>query len=680
MIDQSGIDILAVIGNDTELKKVGSTRGGEFKGACPKCGGADRFIVWPLEGKWTCRQCFPDLAPQDAIQYRRHVKGETMGEAVEALGLSQKYPNLSQKGNERRSIDLARIPDDGSKPDTIVSDFEPPSTRITLDSYATQHDIDPRAYRFAGVVEITYRGHPCLSFPVSSDPTGINRLKFLDFGTPENNQFKYMPASSLKTARQDADLPEGETKCWYGLDKAVLKARENQTALVLCNGLSSTIEGQWYGVPAFCWTDGETGGLPTYLQPALEKHLEAGMQLIIALDADVTGRDAANKTIDRLEKYGKQIQRVEFGGDDGYDLRDYCRQHKYQTMTKLVNLARNYDLLTPKIITSTAEAADEYSAALKGAAGIRGHILLIPFERWHPFGGLMRVVQPRKVIGIIGRSGDGKTSFVETLAEAWMKQGFDGFFFGKEWTPKEYQARRVQRVGGLTVEQMLLHEMALEEIALDIPKHLRSGVIQQTALSEQLNEKLVKDIPGQMHYFTRKGTLDITLEDMSERLFYLRREGRRPAFVIFDYIQIMQVICPDGRHKVDVGTDLIKDWTSDNDVVSIIVSQVRKDDSQRAAKKEELLEEEAGQWFTSHQCNLFMSLNHLRGHAFEQTGIGTGQPANTGLAVVNVTKNSLSNRAKIKMRFDFKRLQWVDQSWTADDCFRFGIQDPLLSV
>ena len=52
-------DLLNLVSQDTELKYKASTRGGEWAGPCPFCGGRDRFIVWPHHrgGQWWCRQC-----------------------------------------------------------------------------------------------------------------------------------------------------------------------------------------------------------------------------------------------------------------------------------------------------------------------------------------------------------------------------------------------------------------------------------------------------------------------------------------------------------------------------------------------------------------------------------------------------------------------------------------------
>lgn len=50
-------DLLAICGHDTELKRVASSGGGEYAGACPVCGGKDRFRVQPGAGRWLCRNC-----------------------------------------------------------------------------------------------------------------------------------------------------------------------------------------------------------------------------------------------------------------------------------------------------------------------------------------------------------------------------------------------------------------------------------------------------------------------------------------------------------------------------------------------------------------------------------------------------------------------------------------------
>lgn len=51
--------LLDLVQRDVKLKRVASTRGGEYAGPCPLCGGTDRLRVQPeyLGGRWWCRQC-----------------------------------------------------------------------------------------------------------------------------------------------------------------------------------------------------------------------------------------------------------------------------------------------------------------------------------------------------------------------------------------------------------------------------------------------------------------------------------------------------------------------------------------------------------------------------------------------------------------------------------------------
>ncbi len=60
-------DLLRLVEPDTTLVRIASTRGGEYAGPCPFCGGTDRFHVQPGAGWWFCRQCNPRGG--DAIDY-----------------------------------------------------------------------------------------------------------------------------------------------------------------------------------------------------------------------------------------------------------------------------------------------------------------------------------------------------------------------------------------------------------------------------------------------------------------------------------------------------------------------------------------------------------------------------------------------------------------------------------
>lgn len=76
-------DILDLVGQDTRLRRVASTHGGEHVGACPFCGGWDRFRMWPEQGRFWCRRWGQH---GDAIQYLRDHDRLSFAEACRCLG------------------------------------------------------------------------------------------------------------------------------------------------------------------------------------------------------------------------------------------------------------------------------------------------------------------------------------------------------------------------------------------------------------------------------------------------------------------------------------------------------------------------------------------------------------------------------------------------------------------
>ena len=73
--------------NGCRLRKVANTKGGEYAGACPFCGGNDRFRVWSETGRYWCRQCDKN---GDAIQFVRETKGMGYREACNYLDVDVK--------------------------------------------------------------------------------------------------------------------------------------------------------------------------------------------------------------------------------------------------------------------------------------------------------------------------------------------------------------------------------------------------------------------------------------------------------------------------------------------------------------------------------------------------------------------------------------------------------------
>jgi DNA primase len=107
-MDTSKINLLTLIGNDTRLKKRAGTNGGEWQGACPFCGGRDRFSVQPNArqgGRWSCRVCTPNW--NDAISYVQKRDGVGYKEACEQLGLE--LESAAGTPGTRRARRTARV-------------------------------------------------------------------------------------------------------------------------------------------------------------------------------------------------------------------------------------------------------------------------------------------------------------------------------------------------------------------------------------------------------------------------------------------------------------------------------------------------------------------------------------------------------------------------------------------
>ncbi len=87
----SANDIARFVSPYGRYARIAKTRGGEYAGPCPFCGGKDRFRIWPnrdpYEVVYWCRQCGNH---GDVIQFLREKEGLSFGEACEKAGLSGK--------------------------------------------------------------------------------------------------------------------------------------------------------------------------------------------------------------------------------------------------------------------------------------------------------------------------------------------------------------------------------------------------------------------------------------------------------------------------------------------------------------------------------------------------------------------------------------------------------------
>jgi len=103
--------ILEIIQKHVPLHKVASTKGGEWCGPCPVCGGKDRFRVWPEEGergRFWCRQCGKS---GDAASFLMWVEHYPYIEACRELNVIPKRTRrlTGSNGEWRRRNDLVVV-------------------------------------------------------------------------------------------------------------------------------------------------------------------------------------------------------------------------------------------------------------------------------------------------------------------------------------------------------------------------------------------------------------------------------------------------------------------------------------------------------------------------------------------------------------------------------------------
>ena len=421
-IDQHSIDLLATIQMyGGILKKMAGTEGGEWKGPCPKCGGTDRFTVQPNYGnnggRWSCRQCSPQWG--DTVGFIQFIDGLGFLDACEKLGL--KWEGRANGNGVIPSVDLSQAP------------TPKPSKRIYADlaDYARKHGVEPHVFTAWGWRDGKHNNRPCIVIPGHDD--GIDRVRMIDRAKAE-----FMPV-----------VTGGRQRCLYGWEKAITLTGQGRD-LVLCNGQPSVVVAQYYNIPAIAQTDGEAALEPRILEQ-LVAQLQTGTKLIIALDGDEPGRTATAKIKEQLQAY--DVATVDFGGNAGYDLGDFAAANKddaYKKLRSLMQVSRR----APEQIVSLGDLTTAFDAFMDDDKFEDvGEAVMMPFKSMHRLGGMAQMLPPGKMTAVVGGSGDGKTTFQETMRDALLKAGYDCLWYSPEWDTYETHWRIIQRNGGATTGQ-----------------------------------------------------------------------------------------------------------------------------------------------------------------------------------------------------------------------------------
>lgn len=371
-------------------------------------------------------------------------------------------------------------------------------------------------------------------------------------------------------------------------------------------------------------------------------------------DSHPTGHWHKDKHIYRCFKCGQTWLAKDVAARLNLDYHDFIP-------ARPVQLTMNAGLILPPPVIPAYKSSDDsmqrYGERLDGKHVDTIVPLVFPFRMLHDLGGFCRIVQPRKLIGIIGLSGGGKTSFLETLTDDWRRVfGVDILWWGPEWSWDQMADRAIQRYGGLSITEMMLHELWLAEEARG-QQGERYG---ERAPEEKVtfSRKMAAEIagwPGKAFYIDK---MDVTLDDLlneSARIIDDQRENhwRTIRVGVWDYAQLLQLkgVRSDAE-RVNMVVTKIKAFCVDYGLVGIIASQPRKQDSSEAKDEAAptLLTSEAAQYMREDQFNLMMTLNPINSNG-----------RMTNRAIINVVKNSAGRKEQREVTIDLPHLRWVDR-------------------
>lgn len=271
-----------------------------------------------------------------------------------------------------------------------------------------------------------------------------------------------------------------------------------------------------------------------------------------------------------------------------------------------------------------------------------------PLTALHQFGGMARVVKPGKLIGIVGVSGGGKTSLLETCVDGLLKNHVPALVWSPEWTADEFVERAVQRNGGISSADLYYHEIFKDETQRGIKNGL--GIELNTTQIEMVKNaiKILRGYDEEVGYldmpFLTLGYLQATIDATLKALDF------KPRVLIIDYIQLF--------HAMETNQDLtmynlllrIKAICQLYGLVGIIASQVTKTSSKDNLNGK-LLDAYDARFVNDDAFNLFVTINP----DYDKI---TGERQYS--AVLNIAKNSMGKKGKVRVAVNWERLLFSD--------------------
>lgn len=243
-----------------------------------------------------------------------------------------------------------------------------------------------------------------------------------------------------------------------------------------------------------------------------------------------------------------------------------------------------------------------------------------PLKCMHYLRGQARVTKPGKLIGIVGSSGSGKTSALETIADAFLAAHEPVLIWSPEWDADELAERAVQRYGGPTQDELYLHEIYKYRAAHGLPADHRDLLGDKSRTSAALAMRTLNGWQDDVYYLENKL---LNVKALAEALAGIRQHlDRSPRVLILDYVQLLKANEDNSDDTTMYNLLLrVKAMCGYYGMVGIVATQTRKDDAER----------------------------NIAGGKFK------------GTTVLNTSKNSRGSKGRVRVESDPARLRILDR-------------------
>jgi hypothetical protein len=272
-----------------------------------------------------------------------------------------------------------------------------------------------------------------------------------------------------------------------------------------------------------------------------------------------------------------------------------------------------------------------------------------PMRVLHRFRGMAESCRAGKLLGIVGTSGGGKSSLLETMVDGWLSFHVPCLVWSPEWEADEFIERAVQRYGGPTTSELYLHEMYITERQ----RGIRDGIgVQMPTSRIEAAAQAVRTLRG---WTEEVGYLDfpfLTIGHlMSSMEATLKAIDFQPRVLVIDYAQLLHALEPSPDLTMYNLLLRIKAICRHYGMVGVVATQVTKESAKGAAQGN-ILDSQSARFVNDDAFNLFITINPDR--------YPDGRLQNS--AVLYVAKNSMGiSKQRVRVPVDWEHMTFADQ-------------------